>query len=255
MATTIRTGAIYGIGVYGTDRYGISNVLHIPDGVDVAALVGSFFVTGTANVSVDGVSVSAFAGSLDVAASAVTSITGVSLTASVDTVVVSGKATELLVGVEFTTNTGSFIVEAKASVSVDGVASSIVVEDVVVSGAATSSVSGVEVSFDNGSVVVLENEVVVLSGVTVTAYIDAVSVVTTAFPFVPEDYDAERVVYVEARTPAIQRFIYVEQQPRIVIVEEKENSYTRTSNVARQYRQTYINRGTTSEERTILVEE
>ena len=33
MATTTRSGAIYGIGIYGTSVYGVSNVAHVPDGV------------------------------------------------------------------------------------------------------------------------------------------------------------------------------------------------------------------------------
>lgn len=256
MATTIRTGAIYGVGVYGADRYGVSNVIFIPDGLNVTSFVGSLVVSGVANVSIVGVAATAFVGSFDVSAGATTPVTGVSIAADVGFSVVSGAANTLTIGVEATTAIGTLSIEAQANVSISGETATFDIGNIAISGGASTAISGVDIAFDIGSVVVLENEVVVLSGVSITIFVNDASVTTTSFSFDANAYEAERVVYVENKTPTIQRYIYIEQQPRIVVVEQKNSTaYSRTSNVSNQYRQAYVNRGTTSEERKILVEE
>lgn len=88
MATTIRSGAIFGIGVYGVDNYGVSNVVYIPDGVSTSASVGSVVVSAEANVDIVGVSVVANVGSVIVVADALTAVTGVSSGVSLGSVVV-----------------------------------------------------------------------------------------------------------------------------------------------------------------------
>lgn len=50
MASTTRTGAIYGIGVYGTDTYGLSNVSITVDGVDATSALDSGFSVYNSNV-------------------------------------------------------------------------------------------------------------------------------------------------------------------------------------------------------------
>ena len=50
MATTTRSGAIYGIGTYGTSLYGKSNVAYVPDGVQgVATSDSGVVISGDAN--------------------------------------------------------------------------------------------------------------------------------------------------------------------------------------------------------------
>ena len=77
MATTTRTGAIYGIGTYGTSRYGISNVAYVPDGVAATGAVGSVVVVAKANTSVVGLASTCVVGIVGVVGVAVTSVAGV----------------------------------------------------------------------------------------------------------------------------------------------------------------------------------
>jgi hypothetical protein len=45
MSTTIRSGAVFGVGRYGAANYGISNVVFIPDGVSFSSFVGNVTIT------------------------------------------------------------------------------------------------------------------------------------------------------------------------------------------------------------------
>ena len=81
MATTTRSGAIYGIGVYGTSRYGISNVAYIPDGLQGSATSDSgVVISGDANHVVVSLVAAGATGSVGVVGVAVTSLVGVEAT-------------------------------------------------------------------------------------------------------------------------------------------------------------------------------
>ena len=56
MATEVRTGSIYGIGVYGTDTFGVSNTDITVDGVAGTSALNNVVVTADAPVPVTGVS-------------------------------------------------------------------------------------------------------------------------------------------------------------------------------------------------------
>jgi len=56
MATSTRSGAIYGIGIYGVDTYGTSNVSIVPDGVQAVCTTDSgLVITADANHVVVGI--------------------------------------------------------------------------------------------------------------------------------------------------------------------------------------------------------
>ena len=99
--TETRTGAIYGIGVFGTDSFGISNTsLAVGDSVVGTSSAGSVVVTADAPVSVTGVSASTSVGSVEV---------DINIVAYWDSFLISGSI-------------GSVTVTADAPVSVSGVA-------------------------------------------------------------------------------------------------------------------------------------
>lgn len=66
MATEVRTGSVYGIGVYGTDTFGVSNTAITVDGVAGTTALNAVVVTADAPVSVTGVSATASLGSIEV---------------------------------------------------------------------------------------------------------------------------------------------------------------------------------------------
>jgi hypothetical protein len=100
MASTVRFGAVYGIGVYGVDQYGLTSVTHVPDGVQAVATSDSgVVIIGDANHVVVGVTMGAAISSVGVVGVAVTSVAGVVSTAVVGALSVTGDATLLLSGV------------------------------------------------------------------------------------------------------------------------------------------------------------
>ena len=157
-------------------------------------------------------------------------------------------------GVEATTSFGSFSFVGEANISIDGVESVIAINSVDVAANADVLVNGVESFGSVGNFVVAANSLASLDGVSVTSFIAAVAVVTTAFDYeaIKENYETERTVYVEGR---VDRLVYVDGVPRIVFVESSRTPYDRAAKVARETRQVYVNRGTTSEERIVVVEE
>jgi hypothetical protein len=154
-----------------------------------------------------------------------------------------------------TSAVGAVTVTADANAEPAGVAAIASVGVLSIVADANVSVVGVEATTEIGSVVVLENEVVVVSGLELTTSIGAVVVNTTAFDFeaVKNSFDRNRVVYVEAKTPTIARYVYVEVQPRMVYIEPKPAAIDRKVVVARDVRQVYVSRGTTSKDRTVNI--
>lgn len=106
MATTIRSGAIFGIGVYGAANYGVSNVVYIPDGLSTSSSVGSVVVSAEANVDVVGVSGNSAVGSVVIVAKAVTIVSGVSSSISLGSVVVLENEVVDVVGVDVSSGVG-----------------------------------------------------------------------------------------------------------------------------------------------------
>jgi len=94
-----------------------------------------------------------------------------------------------------------------------------------------------------------------VSGYELTKNFGSVTVNTTEFNFeaVRDSFDKSRIVYVEPKTPAINRYVYVEAQPRVVHIETKPTTIDRKVVVAREVRQVYVSRGTTSKDRTVNI--
>lgn len=118
MATTVRSGAVYGIGTYGIARYGVSSVNYTPDGVAaVASSDSGVIVIGDAQHVVVGVSMNAAVSSVGVVGVAVTSVVGVEATAQIgDNVSFKLDCEFPVTGIYATAQVGSLSVTADANV-------------------------------------------------------------------------------------------------------------------------------------------
>ena len=126
MTTTTRTGAIYGIGVYGTSRYGITGVILVPDGIQAVGTTDSGVnITADANhtvVSLVGLGLVGSIGPDQIIGDANVPVVGVVATGSVNgnvTFKLDYKA--IVASVQATGNTSAPTVVAKALTSVSGV--------------------------------------------------------------------------------------------------------------------------------------
>lgn len=216
MATSTSSGAIYGVGVYGVDRYGSSNIAVVPDGVQgtlhpepgfsiradslhvivdvnelaMVASIGGDGVTGDAVVDVTGVEATVYAGTITQKTVNRVPVTGIAATGEVGTLSITGDSNFVLnVSVSGSGAIGTPVVRASAPVSVTG-----------------NSASG-----SVGTAVILENEVQVLAGVSATGRTGTVTVTTTAFNYaaVASQYDAARAVLVLRRTTSKDRTVRV----------------------------------------------
>lgn len=147
MASSTQTGAVYGVGTYGTDQYGIANISIAVDGVQAVGTTDpDIVITADANhviTSVQGVSANGGVG--QVIGNAVEEPTGVQATGTVDTVNVAHNARPTFDGVEGTGSVGTVTTTADSNVGVTtpsvistGVDQAIVVAD------SNFEVSGVE---------------------------------------------------------------------------------------------------------------
>jgi hypothetical protein len=98
MATVTRTGAIYGIGVFGQDLYGVSNVSIIPVGVAATTAIGTVTVTAGAVVLPTGVQVVANVGNVVITVTAFPA--GVEAVTAIGTVSVFNNALPNFTGVQ-----------------------------------------------------------------------------------------------------------------------------------------------------------
>lgn len=233
MATTTRTGAIYGIGIYGTDVYGVSNVSILVDGVQGTCTTDSgVIIEADANHVVIGVTAAGAVGQVGTIGKAVVVPTGVEVTGAIGTTSHIGDALFVLPSVEGTGAIGTATVVAAAvtvlNVSVEGTAQVGIVNaqanaDVAVTGnTATGSI---------GSVNVFENEVVIPVGVSAVSFLNNITVTTTSFDYdaVADQYDRRRTVYVGGRTNSNVRTVYVPASNRVVyIIGNRSTVYTRT---------------------------
>lgn len=138
MASSTQTGAIYGIGTYGTAQYGIANISTVVDGVQAVGTTDpDIVITADANhviTSVQGVSANGGVG--QVIGNAVEEPTGVEATGTAGTVAVAHNARPTFDGVEGTgavgtvVTTADSVVETTAPARIDtGVDQAIVVAD------------------------------------------------------------------------------------------------------------------------------
>jgi hypothetical protein len=149
MTTTTRTGAIYGIGVYGTSRYGVTGVILVPDGVQAVGTTDSGVnITADANhtvVSIVGLGLVGSIGPDQIIGDANVPVVGVLATGSVNanvTFKLDYKA--VVASVQGTGNTSAPTVVAKAFTSVSGVSSDGVIGTATIVAKAVTLVTGVE---------------------------------------------------------------------------------------------------------------
>lgn len=108
MATEVRTGSIYGIGVYGTDTFGVSNTAITVDGVGASGSVGTSVVTADAPVVVTGVSAISSLSTVEVDINIVgRPDTDIPMTGSVGDVVVTADAPVDVTGLSATSAVGT----------------------------------------------------------------------------------------------------------------------------------------------------
>lgn len=216
MATSIGSGAVYGVGVYGVDSYGVADVTVIPDGVQgtlhpepgfsiradsLHVIVDVNELAMVASIGVDGV-----------IGDAVVDVTGVEATGDAGTITQKTVNRIPVDGVEGTGELGtlSFIGDSNYTIDVSAVGT-VQVGTVVVAASAPVPVTGTSASGSIGTVTILENEVQIPIGVSGTGIAGTVTITTTAFNYaaVASQYSAARAVLVLRRTTSKDRTVMV----------------------------------------------
>jgi hypothetical protein len=230
VATVTRTGAIYGIGVFGQDLYGVSNVSIIPVGVEATTAIGAVTVTAGAVVLPTGVQVVTNVG--NVAISNTNFPAGVEATAAVGTVTVIADALVLPVGVEATADIGTVTVEAGALVLPVGVQASTAIGSVIP--IITALPAGVSITASVGTVTVFNNAVPTFIGVQAGTLIGNVSLSIVNFDYIAvrEQYDRRRTIVIARKSSSQDRVIYIPEDFRDRYVNRRSTSSDRTKLVA-----------------------
>jgi hypothetical protein len=182
MATTVRSGAIYGIGTYGVSRYGVSNVAYTPDGVaGVATSDSGVVITGDANHVVVSLVSPTIVGSVGVVGVAVTNVTGVQASALLnDNVSFSLGCRFSVNGVAATGVVGTTTVVAKATTLLSGVSATGFVDSLTIAADANTDLTGVEASFSIGEVDVRSINRIPVDGIVATGAVGDMVVVADA---------------------------------------------------------------------------
>lgn len=241
MPSSIPSGAVFGVGEYGTDVYGVSNITVIPDGVvgkggipngsfyaNPAAIFGvttygeKVLVQGDSNQLVTGVEALSFIGVISVTGDSIFLLPSVEATGSIGTVTQVTVNRVPVTGVVGTTELGTITLETNNYLDVNSVVANGQVGNIVVVAKAAVSVTGVfATGFINDNLTILENEVVIPPSAVGTGIIGTPVITTVIFDFntVANLYDRARVVYV-FRKPSVQE--------RTVIVPRRTTSKERT---------------------------
>ena len=185
MTTTTRTGAIYGIGVYGTSRYGITGVILVPDGVQAVGTTDSGVnITGDANhtvVSVVGLGLVGSIGPDQIIGDANVPVVGVVATGAVNgnvTFKLDYKA--VVASVEGVGNTSAPTIVAKARTSVSGVFGTGFIGTVLIDAEANVPVTGVEATAELGIASQRTVNRVPVTGIEATGAVGTVVIVAKA---------------------------------------------------------------------------
>ena len=185
MTTTTRTGAIYGIGVYGTSRYGVTGVILVPDGVQAVGTTDSGVnITADANhtvVSIVGYGLVGSIGPDQVIGDANVPVVGVVCTGSVNgnvTFKLDYKA--VVASVQGTGNTSAPTVVAKALTSVSGVFGTGFSGSATVRASATALPTGVQATTAVGTTTHIGYANVLIASVTATGAVGTVVIVAKA---------------------------------------------------------------------------
>jgi hypothetical protein len=185
MATSTRSGAIYGIGRYGEVRYGVSNVAIIPDGSQASASTNSGLnIIGDANhtvISVSGVGLVAQLGPNAVSGEAVVLVTGTVGTASVnDNVSFKLDYKAVVDSVQGTGDVSVPTVVAKANVELSSESGVGLAGSPAVTADANTSVTGVSATAELGTPTQKTVNRIPVTGVTATGSVGTVTIVAKA---------------------------------------------------------------------------
>lgn len=225
MASTTRSGAVYGIGVYGAVRYGETSVTHVPDGVFATCNSDSgVIIIGDAVSVVVGVSTTAAVGGVGVVGVAVTSVVGVEATA------VLGEVSQRTVnrvpvdGIEAVGAVGDIVVVADANTVVFGSTAFGFVGGVTIRAASSVTIVGVVAVANVGDNVTFKLDCKFdIAGVVGATTVDFLVVATTSFDYeaVRDLYERYRTVFVERGTTGAERTAIIEAVPRNVYIESR----------------------------------
>jgi hypothetical protein len=216
MPSSIGSGAVYGVGVYGTSIYNVASVTVLVDGVQGSTVLNDTLqIQGDALhaiVSIFENETIAFVGSVVVKAGAKPIPTGVEATGSLGAVsqVTINRIT--VTGVVGAAELGAISLETNAYLDVIGVEGIGAIGVPTVLCFANVSLSGVFATISaNSALTILENEVVVPPSSPLIINAGTVLVTTTAFNFnaVASQYDRNRTVYIHRRTTSKERTVIV----------------------------------------------
>lgn len=185
MATSTNTGAFYGIGVYGTSKYGSVGVIVVPDGVQAVCTTDSgLIITADANHVVVGIVGSGLVGSIgpdQVIGDANVPVVGVVATGAVgDNLTFSLGHREDVTGVEGVGNTSAPTVVAKARVEPSGVFGTGFIGTVSIDAEAVVLVTGVEATAELGITSLITVNRLPVTGLEATGAVGTVVIVAKA---------------------------------------------------------------------------
>jgi hypothetical protein len=213
MPSSIPSGAVFGVGVYGTDIYNVASITVIPDGVSATAVLNNTLqIEGNATLVVTGVFASTFINNVAVSGEAIVIPTGVEATGSIGTVAQVTVNRVPVTGVVGTTEIGDITLETNNYLDVGSVVASGQIGNVVVAAKAVVTVTGVfATGFINDNLVILENEVVIPPSVSATGAVGIPVVTGVIFDFntVANLYSRSRVAYVFRRTTSKDRTVII----------------------------------------------
>ncbi len=215
MPSSIESGAVYGIGIYGTSQYGVASVTVLVDGV-----ASSFVLNDTLEIQADALHVidtpntdplDSFVGNVVVSAGAIVIPTGVEATASLGTITQKTNNTVLLTTVAGTTEVGTLTLETNNYIDVSGFVATGFIGSVNVAAKATVNVTGVFGTTAVGTVVILENEVIQSPTTIAVLIAGALTVSTTSFNFnaTASQYSRNRTVYIPRKPTAQERTVII----------------------------------------------
>ena len=215
MPSSIESGAVYGIGIYGTSQYGVASVTVFVDGVS-----GSFVLNDTLQISADAVHIidtpntdplDSFVGSVTVVAEAIVVPTGVEATGSLGTIIQKSSNTILVTSVSSNINIGTVALETNNYIDVSGFELTTGFNTVTVVATATIAITSVAGTFANGTLTIFENEVVPSPTTIAVLTAGVLTISTTAFNFnsTANQYSRNRTAYVPRKPTAKERTVII----------------------------------------------
>jgi hypothetical protein len=212
---SIGSGAVYGIGIYGTSQYGVASVTVFVDGVAT-----NFILNDTLEIQADALHLidtpntdplDSFVGNVSVSAAAIVVPTGAEVTGSIGTVTQKTNNTVPVTGVFSTPAIGTVALETNNYIDVTGFSVTGFVNTVSVVAKATVTITGVFSTGSIGTVNILENEVIISPTTIAVLTAGVLTISTTAFNFnaVAAQYSRNRTAYVPRKPTAQERTVII----------------------------------------------